>query len=266
MTDKPKVVILCGGQGTRLREETEFKPKPLVEIGGLPILWHIMKHYSQHGHNDFVLCLGYKGRMIKQFFMDYEWDAFDFSMNLVEKQHTYHRTHATENWNITFANTGEKTLTGGRIKAIEKYIPENDRFFLLTYGDGVSNVDIAKLIEYHKKKGKLVTITGVHTEGRFGTLRVDQELNIKNFSEKRLMDEFVNGGFMVIDRRVFDYITEDCAFEIAILPRLASEGQLAMFPHDGFWHPMDTHKDSLDLNAMWEKDAPWKTWEYHPRR
>jgi glucose-1-phosphate cytidylyltransferase len=264
--NRPKVVILCGGQGTRLREETEFKPKPLVEIGGLPILWHIMKHYSTSGHNDFVLCLGYKGRMIKEFFMDYEWDAFDFSMNLRQKSHMYHRTHEIEDWNITFANTGEKTLTAGRIKAIEKYIPIDHKYFLLTYGDGVANVDINALIAFHEAQRKLVTITGVHPMGKYGILDVNAKSEITNFAEKPPSDDFINGGFMVVDRRVFQTILHDGPFEVDILPALAKEGQLALFPHNGFWHAMDTYKDYQDLNAMWEKGAPWKTWEHHPKR
>jgi len=266
--DAPKVVILCGGQGTRLREETEFKPKPLVEIGGLPILWHIMKHYSHHGCDSFILCLGYKGRMIKEFFMDYEWDVFDFSINLRSKEHTWHRTHNIEDWKITFANTGEKTLTAGRIKMIERHIPIGDEYFLLTYGDGVSDVDLGKLIAFHKKKGRLVTITGVRPRGKFGILDVKEDM-VTNFIEKPPSNDYINGGFMVIDRRIFAHIPEDAtdlAFETAILPQLAQHGELALYPHDGFWHAMDTYKDFQDLNALWENHPPWRSWEHHPRR
>ena len=264
---RPKVVILCGGQGTRLREETEFKPKPLVEIGGLPILWHIMKLYDTNGMRDFVLCLGYKGRMIKEFFMDYEWDTFDFSMNLREKEHIWHRTHEVENWNVTFANTGERTLTAGRIKRIERYIPQDDPFFLLTYGDGVSDVDIRAVIEHHKRSGKLVTITGVHPQGKYGIVDTDDDGNVRSFLEKPPGDDFINGGFMVVDRTVFSMITaDDQAFEADILPVLAKRGQVALYPHVGFWHSMDTHKDFTDLNALLDAGAPWKVWKDHQPR
>ena len=256
-----KVVILCGGQGTRMREETEFRPKPLVEVGGLPILWHIMKHYSFYGHNEFVLCLGYKGRMIKEFFMDYEWDAFDFTMNLRDKQHHYHRTHDLEGWTITFANTGEKSLTATRIKAIEKYIPKEDQFFLLTYGDGGADIDLKKLVEFHKRSGKLVTLTGAHPMGKFGVLDINNKYEVVDFAEKPPSDDFINGGYMVIDRKVFDLITHDGAFEVDILPMLARKGELALYPHTGFWHSMDTYKDYQDLNALWEKGAPWRIWK-----
>jgi len=256
-----KVVILCGGLGTRLREETEYRPKPMVPVGSRPILWHIMHRYAAFGFNDFVLCLGYKGRMIKEFFMDYEWDAFDFSMNLREKSHRYHRTYDLEDWTITFANTGERTLTAGRIKRIERYIPQDDPFFLLTYGDGVSDVDIRALIEHHKRSGKLVTITGVHPQGKYGIVDTDGEGNVHSFLEKPPGDYFINGGFMVVDRTVLSLITEDGMFETDILPVLAKRGQVSLFPHNGFWHSMDTHKDFTDLNALWDAGAPWKVWK-----
>ncbi|MDD9954377.1 MAG: glucose-1-phosphate cytidylyltransferase [Candidatus Woesearchaeota archaeon] len=258
-----KVVILCGGKGTRLREETEFKPKPLVEIGNLPILWHIMKHYEVHNHNDFVLCLGHKGNMIKEFFVNYEWDAFDFTLNLRSKEKDYHRSYEEEDWNITFANTGYKTGTAGRIQAIKKFI--TDDLFLVTYGDGVSDVDITKLVAFHKEQGKLATLTGVHPAGKYGLLKVEEN-TITGFNEKKPTNDLINGGFMVLDKKVFDMIEEDCMFEEVILPKLAQDGQLAIFKHNGFWHSMDTHKDFLDLNKMWQESAPWKTWNDHPNR
>jgi glucose-1-phosphate cytidylyltransferase len=261
-----KVVILCGGQGTRLREETEFKPKPLVEVGGMPILWHIMKHYSHYGFNDFVLCLGYKGRMIKEYFMDYDWDSFDFTMNLKEKERHYHLSHEIEDWTITFANTGERTMTAGRVKAIQKYIPEKDDFFLLTYGDGVSDVDIRKLIEFHRKMGKMVTITGIHPTSKYGIVKLNNGLEVLDFAEKPPMDDFISGGFLVVDKRFFQHINEDGMFESTVLPQLAKENQVALYPHEGFWFAMDTYKDYQDLNALWENGAPWRTWEHHQRR
>ncbi len=262
-----KVVILCGGQGTRLREETEYKPKPLVEVGGLPIVWHIMKHYSYYNYNDFILCLGYKGTMIKEFFMHYEWDAFDFTMHLKNKERTYHHTHDLEDWNITFANTGEKTLTAGRVKQIERHIPKEDDFFLLTYGDGVSDINLNKLVEFHKKMGKIVTLTGVHPTSKYGIVKINHGLEVLDFAEKPPLDDFISGGFMVVDRKFFNYIKEDGMFESTVLPLLAKENQVALFPHEGFWFAMDTYKDYQDLNTMWSGgNAPWRTWEFHPRR
>jgi len=261
----PKVVILCGGQGTRLKEETEFKPKALVEIGGIPIVWHIMKSYASYGYKDFVLCLGYKGRMIKEFFFHFQWDISDFTINLKDGKKTYHDDHA-EDWNITLADTGQETLTAGRVKAIEKYIPKDDDFFLLTYGDGVSDIDIEKLVAFHKEKGKLVTITGVHPTNKYGLINMSDKLEVLDFAEKPPMRDFINGGFMVVNRTFFDRINEDCMFESKILPQLAKENQVALYPHEGFWHSMDTFKDYEDLNKLWDAKAPWKTWEHHPRR
>ena len=256
--EKPKVVILCGGIGTRLKEETEFKPKPLVEIGGLPILWHIMKHYSHYGYNDFILCLGYKGEMIKEYFLNYESMKSDFTLNLGRKGRMVH-TQTQEDWNITFAETGDETQTGGRIKKIEKYI--DGEFFLVTYGDGVSDIDINKLVEFHKEKGKIGTITGVHPWSKYGTVHIDENNIITEFREKPILKDIINGGFFVFNRKIFDYLTEDCMLEKEPFNKLASEKQLALFKYEGFWHCMDTYKDSLDLNKMWEKGAPWKTWE-----
>lgn len=261
MTEKmPKVVILCGGQGTRLREETEYRPKPLVPIGEAPILWHIMKLYGHHGFNDFVLCLGYKGRMIKEFFMDYEWDVFDFSMNLRSKEHNWHRTHELEDWTITFANTGAETMTGGRVKAIRKYIGDSD--FMLTYGDGVGNIDIAKLLEFHKSHGKMVTITVVHPVSKFGIIKSDDRgTSGVEFVEKPPLHDWISGGFMVCKPEFFDLLT-DTMFEQSVLPDLAKKGEIAIFQHAGFWHAMDTYKDFLDLNKLWsEGNAPWKVWK-----
>ncbi len=252
-----KVVILCGGKGTRLREETEYRPKPLVPIGGLPILWHIMKIYSAHGFSNFILCLGYKGRKIKEFFMEYEWDAFDFTMNLRQKKKIWPVEHRVEDWNITFADTGEETMTGGRIKAVEKYLNGED--FMLTYGDGVGNVDIGRLVKFHEEQGRMVTVTVVHPQSKFSIIR--EEEGTVEFVEKPPLKDWVSGGFMVCKNTLLKYL-DDSMFEKTVLPKLAREGELAVFPHTGFWHAMDTHKDYLDLNRTWNRgERPWKVWD-----
>lgn len=257
MDGKPKVVILCGGQGTRMREETEYRPKPLVPVGDTPILWHIMKIYSHYGFRDFVLCLGYKGRMIKEFFMDYEWDSFDFSMNLREKDRIWHKTHETEDWNITFANTGEHSLTGARVKAIKKYV--GDSPFMLTYGDGLADIDIGKLWEHHKQSGKLVTLTCVHPVSKFGIVSVEGDGSVA-FVEKPPLKDWISGGFMVCSSGIFDLLT-DGMLENDLLPHLAENDQISIYQHEGFWHAMDTYKDHLDLTKIWNAgDAPWKVW------
>src|SRR5208337_1556968 len=203
-----KTVILCGGKGTRMREETEFKPKPLVEIGGMPILWHIMKIYSYYGFNDFVLCLGYKGNMIKDYFLNFEWLSHDFTLSLGDgARKTLIHTNSLENWNITFANTGEETDTGGRVKRIEKYI-DGDTFFL-TYGDAVANVDIRKLHEYHQAKGKMATVTAAHPSSRFGVLEVDGSGIARTFHEKPAVNGVINGGYFVLERGIFDGMDDE---------------------------------------------------------
>ena len=258
MGDMPKTVILCGGRGTRLREETEYRPKPLVPIGPAPILWHIMKIYSHHGCKDFVLCLGYKGRMIKEFFMEYEWDTFDFTMNLRNKEHTWHKTHETEDWNITFADTGMETQTGGRIAQIKKYVGDNT--FFLTYGDGVADIDITKLLKYHKQQGKMVTVTVVHPQSKFGIIKLSESGGKMEFVEKPPLKDWISGGFMVCEPEFFDLL-DDTMFEQTVLPKLAEQGQLAIYQHDGFWHAMDTYKDYLDLNNVWKQGkAEWQVW------
>ncbi len=252
-----KVVILCGGKGTRLREETEYKPKPLVEIGGKPILWHIMKIYSQYGFNDFILCLGYKGKMIKEFFMEYDWNAYDFSLDLQTSKITKHTGHHKENWNITFAETGLETLTGGRVKKIQKYIDDDE--FMLTYGDGVADIDINKLVDFHRKMNKVVTISGVHPFSKYGLIKMEKG-EILDFDEKPRMKDLVNAGFMVCKKEFFDCIETDCMFESDVLPALSKRRQAALYEHRGFWHPMDTYKDYSDLSKMWENNPPWKIW------
>lgn len=259
MPDNLKVLILCGGTGTRLREETEYKPKPLVEVGGMPILWHIMKHYSQAGFREFVLALGYKGGMIKEYFLNFEWMSNDFTLNLRSREErVVCSAHDLEDWSITFAETGLKTHTGGRVKRAQKYL-EGD-LFLATYGDGISNVDIGKLVAFHKKNKKIVTLTGVHPSSPFGVIESQDGL-VKSFKEKPRLEGMINGGFFVFDQRIFEYLGEDAILEEEPLRRLAADGQVAVYRHEDFWACMDTFKDVERLNAMWDQgDHPWKTW------
>jgi glucose-1-phosphate cytidylyltransferase len=257
-----KVVILCGGQGTRLREETEFKPKPLVTIGEMPILWHIMKTYAHHGYKEFVLCLGYKGDMIKRFFLDFEWMSNDFTINLRNRMEWItHFRNELEDWKITLADTGQESLTARRIKLIERYIDGEE--FHMTYGDGISNVDITKLVEFHKKKGKLATLTGIHPPSRFGTMDVQEGL-VKDFKEKPVLKDMINAGFMVLNKKVLKMIDEkdNYMFEERTLPELSVKNELALFKHEGFWQCMDTYRDYQMLNKMWSQDErPWKVWQ-----
>lgn len=259
---KPKVVILCGGRGTRLREETEFIPKPLVKIGNMPILWHIMKIYSHFGFNDFILCLGYKGELIKQFFIDFSWMTNDFTLNLSSdnKNITYH-TGGKFDWNITFAGTGQATETGGRIKKIERYI--NDDYFLVTYGDGLADVDVIKLINKHKEKNKIATLTASHPVSKFGTLEFDDNHNITYFREKPLTKDWISSGFFVFNKKIFDYLDEsdDCILEKKPFETLTKERQISIYQHHGFFMGMDTYKDMNTLNEHWKSGkVPWKIW------
>jgi glucose-1-phosphate cytidylyltransferase len=257
-----QVVILCGGKGTRLREETEYRPKPMVPIGSYPILWHIMKIYSRFGHNDFVLCLGYKGQVIKDYFLNYRQVISDITVKLGHKHEVaYHDAQAAENWTITLANTGEDTMTGGRVKRIEKYLTGDT--FMLTYGDGVGDVDIKALLEFHRQHGKMATLTGVRPPGRFGELSTNNHL-ITEFNEKpQTTGGRINGGFFVLSREIFRYLNDDpgLIFEHGPLRKLAAEGQLICYPHDGFWQPMDTFREFELLNQLWSQNqAPWKVW------
>lgn len=256
-----KVVIFCGGKGTRLKEETEYKPKPLVDVGGMPILWHIMKHYSHYGFNEFVLCLGYKGDMIKRYFLDYEWMANDFTINLKNRMEWItHFRNDLEDWKITLAETGLDSMTAKRLKLIEKYIDTDT--FMLTYGDGVSDVNLKELLEFHKKKGKLVTITGLHPTSKYGVLDVDDGL-VKDFREKPILNDLINGGFMVMNKDIFKHIKkeENDMLVFKTLPELAKKGEVAVYKHKGFWHCMDTYRDYLKLNELWNSNRPWKIWD-----
>ena len=258
-----KVVILAGGLGTRISEESYLKPKPMIEIGGIPILWHIMKIYSYYGFNEFIICCGHKGNVIKEFFANYflytSNVTFDFSN---ENKMIIHNTKI-EPWVVTLVDTGDNTMTGGRVKKIKKYIPKNETF-MLTYGDGLSNINISKLIEFHQKEKKVGTLTATQPIGRFGSLNIENN-SVLNFQEKPKGDNsWINGGFFVLDYEVFDYIPngEEVIFEAEPLENLANKNQLNAFKHDDFWHPMDTMKDKSTLENMWnEGKAPWKLWE-----
>jgi glucose-1-phosphate cytidylyltransferase len=257
-----KVVILCGGLGTRLREETEFRPKPMVNIGNRPILWHIMKVYAAYGHKEFVLALGYKGEMIKNYFCHYELMNNDVTIELgkPERLCIYHG-HEENGWKITLANTGEATLKGARLKKIQKYVTGDT--FMVTYGDGVADIDIGALLSFHKSHGKLATLTGINPASRFGELKVVGD-RVGAFSEKpKNGNGFVNGGFFVLNRAVFDYLSEDdsCDFEIGALEEIARQGELMLYKHRGFWACMDTLRDTEYLNRLWaEGKAKWKVW------
>ena len=257
------VVILCGGKGTRLSEETVSKPKPMVEIGGMPILWHIMKSYSSYGFNRFILALGYKGEYIKQYFYNYKITRADFSLKLNPKYDIEYFNHSNENnWEIIFVDTGEETLKGGRIKRVEKYI--NNDTFLLTYGDGVCDVNLNKLVEFHKSHDCIGTVTAVRPPSRFGELQIDEENTVMGLEEKPQMGKgLINGGFFVLDKKVLSYLTdnEDCDFEFGPLQQISRDKQLKAFIHDGFWYPMDTLREKDYLNQLVnEKKATWIKW------
>jgi len=256
-----KVVIFCGGLGTRLREETEFRPKPMVPIGERPILWHIMKLYAHYGHKEFVLCLGYKGDVIKEYFRNYHWNTSDVTLRLgARPQIKYHNQHDEEDWYVTLVDTGLATMTGGRLKRVLKYIEEDN--FLLTYGDGLINSDINESISFHKAQNKLATITAVQPAGRFGDLEISGT-SVTAFREKpEQQSSFINGGFFVMNKQIGDYLEGDSTvFEQEPLNRLAAEGQIAAFVHKGFWQCMDTYREQQLLTSMWTGgNAPWKVW------
>jgi glucose-1-phosphate cytidylyltransferase len=255
-----KVVLLAGGFGTRLSEETDLKPKPMVEIGGKPILWHIMKLYSHHRFDDFVICLGYKGYVIKEYFANYFLHQSDVTIDLQKNAMEIHESKA-EPWKITLVDTGLNTMTGGRIKRIEPYIKNEP--FLLTYGDGVSDVNITALVKYHRANGKTVTVTAVQPSGRFGALNLDDRNAVRSFQEKPRGDgSWINGGFFVVEPDVFRLIPgDDTVWEREPLETVARNGQLIAFNHTGFWQPMDTLRDKTQLEELWRSgSAPWKVW------
>jgi glucose-1-phosphate cytidylyltransferase len=259
-----KVVILCGGKGTRLREETEYRPKPMVPIGGMPILWHIMKLYARHGHEDFVLCLGYKGEVIKEFFQNYLWARSDVTVHLDGKHSAiFHDAVEETGWKVTLANTGEESMTAYRVRCIKRHLGDDDTF-LLTYGDGIGDVDVSQAIEHHRKTGRACTLTGVHPPGRFGELGIGDAADVIRFNEKPQSEGgYINGGFMVCDRRLFDYLPDDPGVMLERQPmdEMVRAHDLSVYRHEGFWQPMDTFQEYILLNKLWATgQAPWKVW------
>jgi len=257
-----KVVILAGGMGTRISEETEVRPKPLVEIGGFPILWHIMKIYSHYGFNEFIICCGYKGYAIKDYFHNFYLHHTDVTFDLEKNEIVYHRS-TSEPWRVTLVDTGLNTMTGGRIKQIQPYV--GNETFMLTYGDGVGDIDVYNLLNFHKCNGRLATLTAVQPHGRFGAIEMEAGNLVASFQEKPAGDgAWINAGFFVLEPKIFDYITEGDAtiWERAPLENLAKDHQLDAYNHTGFWRPMDTLRDKLELERLWSTErAPWKVWE-----
>jgi glucose-1-phosphate cytidylyltransferase len=259
-----KTVILCGGYGTRIRDVADDIPKPMIPVGGLPILWHIMKYYASFGHKEFVLCLGYKSQAIKDFFLNYEAHIKDFTVDLGGKTAIqFHTDHSESDWRVTLAETGLKAMTGARIRRIRKYVGDDDSFFL-TYGDGVGNIDIGRLLAFHNSHGRTLTVTGVRPPGRFGELLNDASGTVTEFNEKpQAAGGRISGGFFICRRSIFDYLDEreDLVFEKEPMTKLVRDGQLMMYEHDGFWQPMDTHREYQLLNALYDSgDAPWVKW------
>jgi glucose-1-phosphate cytidylyltransferase len=253
-----KTVILCGGRGMRLQEQTEYRPKPLVSVGGRPMLMHIMRIYAQAGFRDFVLCLGYRGDMIKDYFLNYEAMSNDFTMRLgCNHAIDYDSSHEEQDYRVTLADTGLETMTAGRIKRVQKYIGEDD--FMVTYGDGVADIDINALLEFHHGHGRLATITAVHPTSRYGVLEIGDEGSVLSFAEKPVMNDWMSAGFFVFKRRFFDYLEgDDCFMEFVTLPRVARDGELMAYKHEGFFYSMDTYRDYKYLNDLWDKgQTPW---------
>jgi len=256
-----KVVLLAGGFGTRISEESHLKPKPMIEIGEKPIIWHIMKLYSHYGFNDFIICLGYRGYIIKEYFANYFLHQSDITIDLKENRIETHNSKA-ESWKVTLVDTGLNTSTGGRIRRVRKYV--EDGTFMFTYGDGIGDIDVAGLASFHKKHGKLATITAVQPPGRFGAMILENNNNVLSFQEKPKGDgAWINGGFFVLEPEIFDYIeNDDVPWESRPLERLSADGQLAAHKHYGFWKPMDTMRDRTELESLWNSGTPpWKIWE-----
>lgn len=254
-----KAVILAGGLGTRMREETEFKPKPMVEVGGKPVLWHIMKILSTQGINDFVICAGYKAEVIRDYFLNLKSRNLDFTVSYgASESIEFHGDFAEDHWRVTVADTGPLTMTGGRIKAIEKYV-SGERFFA-TYGDGIANVDLMALVKSHEQAGATATLTTTSPVSRFGVVKTSSSGMVETFLEKPQSSELVNIGYFIMEPEIFEYLESNSTLEQEPLIRLAQEGQLNSFHHEGFWQPMDTQREAQLLNDFWSKGAPWKIW------
>ena len=265
--EAPDVMVLCGGLGTRLREETEFKPKPMVEIGGKPILWHIMKHYHSYGAGSFVLCLGYKGDVIRDYFLNYRSHNSDFAVDLASGSVETLSNGFDEDWRVVLAETGRDTLTGSRIRRALRYVKGNT--FFATYGDGVADVDLGALLAHHRRSGRLATVTAVHPSSRYGELGI-QDGVVRTFREKpQVTQGWINGGFLVFEKAAFDRVPaalDDVSLEQGVLEALAADDQLAVYQHPGFWQCMDTYREMQLLNEMWSSgSAPWKTWRDLPK-
>ncbi len=258
-----KTVILCGGIGYRLKEETEFKPKPMVTIGNKPILWHIMKIYASQGFNDFIIALGYKGDLIKEYFLNQKYFTHNFTLRTKSGKTHIHKMRSedgsVDDFTITFVDTGQETLPGERILRIRDYIPKTDDDFMVTYGDGVGDVDIKKLVAFHRKQKTIGTIIGVHPSSKYGQVRINRMNHVTQFTEKPSLTEWVNGGFMVFKKKFFKYIRPG-EFEHVALKRLVDEHQLSLYTHDGYWHAMDTYTDVDTLNTQWKTGPKWKIW------
>lgn len=255
-----QVVLLCGGKGTRLQEHTVSIPKPLIEVGGYPILWHVMRYYSHFDHKQFVLSLGYLGAKIKEFFVEHqEWRHQDFRFRVGKEESHLESFTPMEEWDITFSDTGLETNTGGRIKRIERYIAGDT--FMASYSDGLSNVDLNRLLEFHNSHGKVATLTAVNPASPFGVLEIDARGTVGGFREKPRLDNWINGGFFVFSRRIFEWLGDNDNLEADAFPKLAEAGELMAYQHHGFWECMDTYKHSVHLNTLWETEtAPWKVW------
>ncbi len=256
-----KVVLFAGGKGTRISEESHLRPKPMIEIGGMPIIWHIMKNYAAHGHNEFVICLGYKGYMIKEYFLNYFVHHSDVTVNLGTNEVEVHRPQE-ENIKVSLVDTGLETMTAGRLKKVQSYIGNED--FMLTYGDGLSNIDVDKLVAFHQEKGKICTMSIIQPGSRFGVIESDENDIVKKFVEKPKEDgAWINGGFFVLSPKVFDYLhddADDIMWERQPLQDLAKDGELATYKHHGFWKCMDTMRDKTELEQMWASQPEWKNW------
>ena len=251
-----KTVVLCGGKGSRLKEETDFKPKPLVAVGSKPILWHILKLYAHQGHREFVLALGYRGQMIKEFFLNERAYANDFTLDTSTGEAIYHG-RAADDFRITFVDTGEESLTGERLRRVRPHLGDGE--FMLTYGDAVADVDFSRLLAFHRAQGTIATVTGVHPTSKYGLIRSDERHRVESFSQKPQLRDYVNGGFMVMSPRVFDHVGEGMIEDALIA--LAGQRELSVYHHDGFWKAMDTYQEMEELNRMWIESRPWAIWE-----